>query len=352
MQKLRLTGTDVFYEINDMRTDDGGKTWCDPVAHKETLGRRAVSYYGVEEAICDFWPAWHAKTGVLPGTGMTERYKDDNIHPHPRPRKTIYSVYDPDGRTWAPWKRLDLPDRFKFYNEGAGSTQRVDLPNGEILLPTYFIPQMAQDEIRNLRPWEGQWVSTVMRCGFDGNTLTYIEHGTELTVPDGSGFCEPSLAYAGGRYFLTLRNDHAAYVAVGADGLHFERPQWWTFDDGTELGNYNTQQHWLTHGDDLYLVYNRQGANNDHVFRHRAPLFIAQIDKDRLCVIRETERILVPERGARLGNFGVTQATDNETWVVVSEWMQIIAPNNCDPTICEKCGSGNSIFLAKLRWSE
>ena len=27
MYKLRLTGMDVFYPINDMRTDDGGQTW-------------------------------------------------------------------------------------------------------------------------------------------------------------------------------------------------------------------------------------------------------------------------------------------------------------------------------------
>lgn len=76
----------------------------------------------------------------------------------------------------------------------------------------------------------------------------------------------------------------------------------WTFDDGSELGNYNTQQHWVTHGDSLFLVYTRKGANNDHVFRHRAPLFIAKVDPEKLTVLRATEQILVPERGARLAN--------------------------------------------------
>ncbi len=78
----------------------------------------------------------------------------------------------------------------------------------------------------------------------------------------------------------------------------------WTFDDGKELGSYNTQQHWLTHDDGLFLVYTRRGAGNDHVMRHRAPLFIAQVDPLRLRVIRATERVLIPERGATLGNFG------------------------------------------------
>ena len=80
----------------------------------------------------------------------------------------------------------------------------------------------------------------------------------------------------------------------------------------------------MTHGEDVYLVYTRCGAGNDHIVRHRAPLFIAQVDMDRLCVIRDTERVLVPERGARLGNFGVTTISENETWVTVAEWMSLL----------------------------
>ncbi|MCA9426382.1 MAG: exo-alpha-sialidase, partial [Candidatus Omnitrophica bacterium] len=93
----------------------------------------------------------------------------------------------------------------------------------------------------------------------------------------------------------------------------------------------------------LFLVYTRRGAENDHVFRHRAPLFIAQVDPDTLCVLRETERVLVPERGARLGNFGITDVKNNETWVTVAEWMQ--------PVGIEKYGSDNTIYVAKIRWT-
>ena len=38
MQKLRLTGSDVFYALNETRTDDGGKTWTDPVEHRVCTG--------------------------------------------------------------------------------------------------------------------------------------------------------------------------------------------------------------------------------------------------------------------------------------------------------------------------
>lgn len=106
---------------------------------------------------------------------------------------------------------------------------------------------------------------------------------------------------------------------------------------------HNTQQHWVTHSDGLFLAYTRRGADNDHVFRHRAPLFIARIDPEKLQVIRGSEQILAPQRGARLGNFGVTQVSADETWVTVTEWMQ--------PKGVEKYGSDNSVFVAKLKWN-
>jgi hypothetical protein len=93
----------------------------------------------------------------------------------------------------------------------------------------------------------------------------------------------------------------------------------------------------------LFLVYTRRGANNDHVFRHRAPLFMAQVDPKRLCVLRKTERILVPERGARLGNFGVANINKDETWVTVAEWMQ--------PKGVEQHGSDGSVFVARIHWA-
>ncbi len=347
VQELRLTGSDIFYEINDMRTDDGGTTWVGPTPHKDTLGRCRVEG-GIEEGVCDFWPAWHAKSGVLLGTGTTCRYKDDEQQRQPRPRSTAYSVYDAAQRTWSPGKKLATSDPDKFFDEGAGCTQRVDLPNGEILLPTCFgLKETAKSDFVEGYQY-AQYVSSVLRCAFDGETLSYIEHGSELTVPEGRGLAEPSLARAGGRYYLTLRNNDTGYVTAGDDGLHFDEPRPWAFDDGSDLGNYNTQQHWVTHGDELYLVYTRRGANNDHVFRHRAPLFIAEIDKDRLYVIRETERILIPERGARLGNSGVTQISEHETWVTVTEWMQTLFPDFTDSRACERYGSNNAVFIARI----
>jgi hypothetical protein len=330
MQKLLLSGSDVFYTLNEIRTNDLGSTWTAPVPH--SVFDRWQEEGGIEACVCDFTPQWHATTGKLLGIGHVARYLGDAIMPDPRPRETAYSVYDAAARTWTPPRMLEMPDEERFICAGAGSVQRVDLADGTILLPIYFRPDVAI----------ALYEATVVRCRFDGETLTYVEHGDELPLADPRGLCEPSLTQLDGRFFLTLRNDVRGYVAAGDDGLHFEPIQPWTFDDGEELGNYNTQQHWVAHSDGLFLVYTRRGANNDHVFRHRAPLFMAAVDPERLCVIRETERIIVPERGARLGNFGVCRVSDRETWVTVTEWMQ--------PVGCEQHGSDNSLFAARLVW--
>lgn len=363
MQKLLLSGSDVFYELNELRTDDLGETWNGPLPHPDTLGRRREPG-GFEAVICDATPAWHAASGKLLSTGHVARYLGDRLAPDPRPRQTAYTIYDPASRQWTSWDTLVMPDdEGHFYNAGAGCGQRYDLENGDILLPVYFHP-------RGVASFHS--MTTVCRCRFDGRRLTYVEHGNEMACPDPRGFCEPSVTRFQGRFFLTLRNDVKGYVSVSEDGLTYAPPRPWTFDDGSELGNYNTQQHWVTGRDALYLVYTRRGLQNDHVFRHRAPLVMAQVDPERLCVLRETERVVVPERGARLGNFSVTQVSDSETWIVAGEWMQnggenarvmlnklgVRDPDRLPPNRagqhyaaeCECFGSDNTIWVARILW--
>ncbi len=337
MQKLLLTGSDVFFPLNDMRSDDLGKTWSGPLEHTATLGRREEPG-GIIVGACDFWPKWHARSGKLLGIGHTVRYLNNRVMPH-RQRETCYAVYDPQKRAWSAWDTLVMPDAKKFHNAGAGCVQRVDRPNGDILLPIYFMGEGEKFE-----------KVTVLRCAFDGAKLTMLEQGNELCLNADRGLGEPSLTRFRGRYYLTLRQDKAGYVSSSDDGLHFSEPRKWTWEDGSDFGNYNTQQHWVTHDDALFLVYTRRGADNDHIFRHRAPLFIGQVDPEKLCVIRATERVLVPQRGARLGNFGVTEVSANEIWVTVAEWMQTNPPNPSDYTVCMKYGADNAVFAARIRW--
>jgi hypothetical protein len=336
MQKLILTGSDLFLPLNEMHSDDLGQTWSEPREQTDALGRH-TDPDGTIVGVCDFTPKWHAVSGKLLGTGHTVRYRNDKVVLD-APRGTPWSVYDPARHEWSPWRQLEMPEGDKFWNAGAGCVQRVDLPDGDILLPIYYRSR-AQKADR----------VTVLRCGFDGDKLVYKEHGTELALKSGRGYAEPSIAHFGNRFYLTLRQDDAGSVTSSADGLHFDEPRRWCWDDGTELGNYNTQQHWVTHHDALWLVYTRAGANNDHVFRHRAPLFIAQVDPQKLRAIRATERILIPERGARLGNFGVTDVSANETWVTDAEWMQTWGPHYIMPPD-NAYGSDNSVYAARIQW--
>ena len=344
MQPLLLSGSDVFYALHAMRTDDQGRTWDGPL-RQETLRRREFPEGGTI-VVSDFWPKWHAPSGKLLGTGHTVRYIENRIVPGKNPRVTAYAVYDPQERTWSDWRTLELPKGPQFLSSGAGSTQRYDLPNGDVLLPVYF----EHPDKKDIVPAKMSLSSMVLRCRFDGGKLSYVEHGNEMWLNFGRGLSEPSLTKYGDWFYLTLRNDEFAYVTRSRDGLHFQELRKWTFDDGKDLGSYNTQAHWVTHSEGLFLVYTRRGANNDHVMRHRAPLFIAQVDPQRMAVIRSSERVLVPQRGARLGNFGVTDVGPSETWVVVSEWMQTRGPNFIIP-VDNKYGADNSVFVSKIKWN-
>ncbi|GMV91726.1 MAG: hypothetical protein AMXMBFR82_15040 [Candidatus Hydrogenedentota bacterium] len=303
-----LGKSDHYSGLSVLRTDDLGNTWTGPTAIPELDAWEEGD--GIVCAVADVTPAWHAHTEKIIAIGIKVRYDDgDQVYDKPRSHDAAYAVYDPASNAWSKWRMIDTPEaEGKFYLVSPGCGQYVIEGDGSILLPFYY------------RGPEGEvYSTTVMRCSFDGETMRYIEHGDELELAVERGLVEPSLITYRGKYYLTIRNDVKGYVTTSEDGLHFAPIQPWTFDDGEELGSYNTQQHWLTLGDRLFLVYTRRGANNDHIMRHRAPLFIAQVDPERLCILRNTERVLIPERGATLGNFGASPITPTESWVTVSE---------------------------------
>jgi hypothetical protein len=340
MNTLDVSGSDVFKNVYGMTTDDRGRHWTSP-QELTALAPRAVSIDDQVRpvAISDCWPTWHAATQTLLATGHTVVYTPDWKVTHPRPRHTAYTTYDASSNSWESWRTLKMPVGPRFNDAGAGCSQRCDEPDGSILLPIYFRP-----------PGENSRV-IVTRCNFNGHELTYLEEGNELSIDDDTrGLHEPSLTCFQGQYYLTIRNDKKGFVTRSRDGLRFEPIQPWKWDDGSELGSYNTQQHWVRHQHGLFLVYTRRGAQNDHVFRHRAPLFMAQVDPSSLRVLRATEQVVVPERGARLGNFGVTEVSQDETWITVAEWMQTWGPNHILP-VDNPYGSDGSVWVAQIRWA-
>lgn len=314
------------------RSSPTGK-WTGPILPKELDWRQQPD--GVTVSVADVTPGWHAPTGKLLAIGCQVRYSTQGkqLEDIPRAHQTVYAVCDPQTNRWSPWQVLQLPSDDVFNFARNACSQWLVQPNGRLLVPLYIG--------RNARE---PFSTTVAECQFDGIQLTYVRHGSVLRSHVARGLYEPSLTEFNGRYLLTLRNDVRGYVSVGDDGLQFAEPQPWLFDDGAELGSYNTQQHWLTHSDGLFLVYTRRGANNDHIVRHRAPLFMAQVDPDALRVMRRTEKVVVPERGAELGNFGACAVNESESWVTVSEGMFM--------KDSKQRGAEGATFIARVLWAK
>jgi len=290
---------------------------------------------GVTVSVADVTPGYHAATGKVLAIGCRVRYSskgqqlDDVKHAH----QTVYAVFDPQSGKWTPWQVLELPDDEQFNFARNACAQWLVKPDGTLLVPLY-IGKSAKD----------RFSTTVTECRFDGEKLTFIRNGNVLRLDIARGLYEPSLIALGGRYFLTLRNDMGGYVSESDDGLQFAEPKPWVFDDGTELGSYNTEQHWLAHSDGLLLIYTRRGANNDHILRNRAPLLMAQVNPESLQIMRSTERIIVPERGAELGNFGACAISNSESWITVSEGMFM--------KDSKARGAEGATFVARVQWAK
>ena len=73
--------------------------------------------------------------------------------------------------------------------------------------------------------------------------------------------------------------------------------------------------------------------------RHRASLFIAQVNPETLQVMRETERVLIAENQATLGNSGVCRINDHESWVTCGEGLMRLG---------KRKGEHNKVFHVKI----
>lgn len=341
-QPLRLTGCDVFYGMYISTTHDFGNSWS-PLLPSKNLVRQRLDN-GLEIAMCDATPMFHKKSGKLLLIGHYAAYLNDELAPEPRIRQTTYSVFDEKTGDFSPFKILTMPtdENETFFSCGNGCGQSLELPGGELLIPIYH-----ENKKQAADSWNSCSTVSVLRCSFDGENINLLEIGAPLTIDIPRGLGEPSVVKYNNEYILALRNDKSGYVSKGSDGLNYSPALPLSFDNGENAGNYCTQQHWITGGGKLYMVYTRKNADNDHVFRHRAPLFIAEFDTERMCLIRESEKIAVPNRGARLGNFGCHSMPDGKNaYVIASEWMQSISGK--DWKYCMEFGSDNSIFISHI----
>jgi len=326
----QLVGNDVGPQHYTW-TRDLGQTWSNP-AESQSLQVNALDNDVFEKPWLSPW--YHRSSDTLLMIGRTCFTQDacpmsgvkGETHAiwSPRARDMhlrgdlIYSRWDPECADFVPWERVAWQALFEGEGVDAAYTsdvcQRCEAADGSILCPVTVSGE------------DGRGSAAMMRLRWDGGALEAVARGNVLTCDAVRGLHEPSLVQHGERYLLTLRNDVRAYVAVSTDGLTYSTPCPWTFDDGEELGSYNTQQHWLQHDDTLYLVYTRRSDLGNGVVRHRAPLFMAEVAPAGPCVIRATERVIIPENGARMGNFCTLDVASDEAWVITGEWLQQLVP--------------------------
>ncbi len=328
-QKLRLAGSDVYSLVNSRYSRDEGKTWS------ELLPQGALSLPG--RSIADTVPFFHQATGKMVMTGQAIPYKDDTaLHPDfDAPAHAYTAVYDASAMRWThPQRPLNADGRI-LENVYFGCIQTAELAGGDLLVPfVRKVPATGKERINHV---------VVGRFSFDGERLRLKDLGNELHADEEPrGVCEPSLIAHNGVYYLTVRSDNKGWITTSRDGIHFSELTPWLWDTGLPVPTYNTQSHWVRGGGGLHLVYTRKDGKNDHVFRNRAPLYMARVDTENLRLERNTEIAVTPERGARMGNFGTNSISDAESLVVSTEWMQ--------PVGCEKFGSNNAIYMTRISW--
>lgn len=333
---LLLSGSDVFQDRYVISSDDGGVGFSEPKLFNGLPERRenGIRYVYALDVY------YHEMSGANFALGRMTSYSDDktpilegkNIMRALTGRFDAQSMSFSDCRVFIPAGSEDF-DVLIFM-------EPLEEEDGTVLIPAYCRPgSRRQHEV------------IVFRFAVENGMLRFIERSPSISRPDlRRGLDEPRLTRLEGRYYLTIRSDEIGWFAWSEDGMHFSEPTEWRWDDGEILTSRNTQQAWLRHPDGLFLVYTRETPHNRHIFRRRAPLFMARFDEDRNCLVKDTEVIVVPEMGARLGNFTVTGMKDNEAWICVSEWMQTTPPDCSDSSRCVRYGANNRLWRTRIAW--
>lgn len=329
-----ISGSDVYGPVHSSISADAGRTWSkrEPIPG---MGRRAHPD-GIEEALCDTVPEYHAKTDTVLTLAHNVYYLNNRLTRPSEARWPVYAVRRRDG-SWSPPRKLEWthPEASAMYSSGC--SQRVTLPSGDILVPLSFGPLNRSD----------RGVCSA-RCTFDGSDLKIAEHGNTLRLSAGRGLLEPSLAQLGSRFYMTIRaENNQGFVTTSSDGLAWEMMRPWCWEDGEPLALSTTQQRWLAHSAGLFLVYTRRHESNLDVMRWRAPLFLAEVDTKRLCLIRGSERIAIPLHGDGLRNGKEVEHLGNFHVAPVSATESLISSGTVIPA-----NFRGSVRMARVRWSE
>ena len=321
-----ISGSDFFGELQFCCSNDSGKSWQQLPELVPNMGRIPVCA-GIEEGVCDVVPDYHPQTKTVLAVGHNVYYRNGRLYDSLSDwsnengpvlqRYIIYTVRDQNGN-WNGIRKYLKYDKFADCSMfSCGCSQKVILPDGNILIPVTFGTFSQKDRM----------VCSLL-CSFDGDNLTPLKHGNILRNPIRRGLLEPSMVKFQNKYYMTLRaEDEHGYVSVSKDGINWKPLKAWQWENGKSLIMSTTQQHWLILGGKLYLIYTRKNSHNQKVMRWRAPLLIAEFDAEKLCLKKGTEQIIFPMRHhpdnpdaiGLMGNFHPLALSDTEAIITVGE---------------------------------
>lgn len=324
-----ITGSDYFHPVQESYSFDLGKNWSDPVKIP-ALGRNAVTG-DIEEGVCDVLPEYHPQTETVLAIGHNVYYREGRLFDslgdfHNEnggkrlQRFPAYVIRDKNGNWSSERSKISHSEFEECSIYTCGSSQRVILPDGSLIIPVTFGFWGRKDRmVRSLK------------CSYDGQQVDVESCGNILELSVGRGLLEPSIVFYNNTYYMTMRaEDEHGHVTSSKDGLNWKTFKDWCWDDGEPLTMSTTQQHWLELDKKLYLVYTRKAEENINVTRWRAPLYMAEVDVENLCLKRSSEQTVFPLIGdgintpkevALMGNFHPLKLTEKSAIITVGEMI-------------------------------
>ncbi|HWQ55298.1 MAG TPA: sialidase family protein [Bryobacteraceae bacterium] len=328
-----ISGSDYFGPVHWSESRDLGRRWSEPRPIPE-LGRH-TNPDGMVEGYCDAVPEYHAATATVLAMAHNVYYAGGKLARPDTARWPVYFLRRRDG-AWGPLRRLewDNPEASAIYTSGC--SQRVTLPSGDILVPLSLGPLGRVD----------RGVCSV-RCTFDGKTLAIREQGNVLRFSQGRGLLEPSLTALDGTFYMTIRAENGqGFVARSQDGLEWAPMLPWCWDGGEPVNMSTTQQRWMPHSDALYLVYTRKDASNVNVMRWRAPLFMAEVDRRTLRLVRSTERVVIPMNADGVHQAKAVEHQGNFHTTPISAEESLVSTGTVVPA-----SFTGAVRIARVRWA-
>lgn len=322
-----IEGSDYYLPVHESVSFDGGETWSAP-SPVPGMGRVEIDH-GITEGVCDVVPEYHAPTRTVLAIGHNVYYRDGRLFDslgdwgavpdHIRlQRYPLYAISDRDGKWTAARRKLEIPEFHDASCYVCGCNQRVFFGDDLLIIPFTIGYRDRRDRM-----------AFTALCRYDGRKITYLKRGGFLELPVGRGLMEPQLCLHRNVFYLTLRTeDGLGYYAASIDGVDWGKMVPWRFDTGEIPAMTNTQQHWLQLNGKLYLAYNRQLPYNRHLMRWRAPLLIAEVDPERMVLLRKTEQVVFPMmpedstaefKAALFGNFHPVGLSPEEALILTGE---------------------------------